>query len=258
MVDSLEVIVVVVVTELVPASIAWYAAYWAFSVWGALAGRIYRKHALLLGVTAFVFAMVGFLTYSTNQAIDDSLLVFYAAAFIFLFAFIDSTIPLARRSDPMLRSILGWDRLRVGLWGCVILLAGLNMFPAFGPALANSPFAASSFIGFLLENVAWPVVAGILFGLSGVALVVGARRSRDPMLRENLKWLGLVLLVVVLIFVADTSLSFLVPSETEFQFYYSYYALPAGLLLILATVFMYKAARSLVPLSRVPGHGETI
>ena len=205
-----------------------------------------------------VLAMVGFLTYSTNQAIADGLLVFYAAVFIFLFAFIDSTIPLARRSDPMLRPILGWDRLRIGLWGCAILLAGLNLFPAFGPALANSPFSSSSSLGFILENIAWPIVAGILFGLSGVALVVGARRSKDMMLRENLKWLGLVLVVIVLIFVVDTSFSFLIPGETEFQFYYSYYALPAGLLTILATAFMYKAARSLVPLSRVPGLDEAL
>jgi len=238
--DSSAIITAVVVAEVVPGAICLYAAYWAFSVRKALAGGMYRRHAFLLGGVSVLLAMAGFLTYSTNEVINALLSLFISALFIFAFAFIDSTVPLARRSDPLLRSILGWNRLRVALWIDMGALAIANTVPYFLPS--------NSEMGYILGNVLWPVFAIILFGASGTALVIGARRSRDPFLQRSLKWLGLCLLVLVLVFVADTLVSSL-PGVTIFDFYYSYYALPSGILTIIAAYFLYRSARSLAPMS---------
>jgi len=227
----------------VPAAIALYAAYWAFSVRKALAGRMYRRHAFLLGVVCVVVAIIGFVTYSPNQTINYLIAAFYSGVFVFLFAFFDSTVPLARRSDPLLRSVLRWDKLRVALWIDTGALAVLNVL--FQGAYSGP----TSSLGAALADILWPTLAIILFGASGAALFIGARRSRDPFFQTSLKWLGLVLIVVMLQFVVDTSLSFLVPNLTNFTYYYSYYALPSGFLSIVYTYFMYRSARSLAPMS---------
>jgi hypothetical protein len=239
--DSLGIIVAVVVSEVAPAAICLYAAYWAFSVRKALAGRMYRRHAFLFGVLCVIVSMLGFLTYSPNQVINDLLILFYSVVYIFLFAFIDSTVPLAKRSDPLLRSMLGWDRLRIALWIDTGALVIIN-------AISQELYASSQPVSFLL-SILYLVSASILFGVSGVALVIGARRSRDPFFRRSLKWLGLVLIVVALTFVNDNLLSYLVPNLSTFDFYYSYYALPSGLLTVVYTYFLYRSARSLAPIS---------
>jgi len=241
--DSIGIIAAVVVAEVIPAAICLYAAYWAFSVRKALAGRMYRRHAFLLGVLCVILAALGFLTYSTTEVLNILLALFISGVFIFLFAFIDSTVPLARRSDPLLRSVLRWDRLRIALWVDTLALAVVN-------AISQSLYSASTpaQVGLLL-NVLWFVLAAILFGASGVALVIGARRSRDPFFRRTLMWLGLSLLVTVLTFVIDTVLTILLPNLSTFDFYYSYYTLPSGFLTIVYTYFLYRSARSLAPVS---------
>jgi hypothetical protein len=226
--------------EFVVAAVWLYAAYWAFSVRKALAGRMYRRHALLLGVVGVLVAVVTFLTYSTNPAITDLISIYTSALFILLFAFIDSTVPVARRSDPLLRSILGWDRLRVVLWIDAAALGAANTIPSFLPS--------NSEIGNLLSGVLWLVFALPLFGVSGAALVIGGRRSRDPIFRRSLRWMGLVLIMVVAVFVDETLISSL-PWVTEFEFYYSAYGLPAGVLSAIAGYFLYRSARSLAPIS---------
>jgi hypothetical protein len=245
MVDSADLfLAIAILGEVVVGSICAYAAYWAFSFRRALAGRIYRRHALLLGILAILFGASVFLTYSTNTIVSDIITLFSAAFFLFIFAFIDSTVPLARRSDPMLRSILSWDKLRIALWFCVGVLTVDNLLPLLSPAAANSD------LGAFLENIGWFITATIVFGCSAVALVVGARRSRDPIFKGSLRWLGLLCLAAVLIFAVDTGLSAL-PGVTLYDFYYSYYGLPSGICAIFAAYFLYRSARALAPMSRI-------
>ena len=226
--------------EFVVAAVWLYAAYWAFSVRKALAGRIYRRHALLLGVLGVVVAPTAFLTYSTNQVINDLISVYISALFIFVFAFIDSTVPLARLSDPLLRNVLGWGRLRVVLWVDAAAMAIANAVPSFLPS--------NSEIGNLLSGPLWLVFALALFCPSGAALAIGARHSRDPFFKRSLKWIALILVMLVAIFADDTIISSL-PGVSQYEFYYSYYALPAGVLAAVAGYFLYRSARSLAPIS---------
>jgi hypothetical protein len=237
--DSLGIISAVVVAEVIPGAIALYAAYWAFSMRKALAGRMYGRHASLLGYLCVVVSILGFITYSTDQTINALLTLFSTGGFVFVFAFIDSTVPLARRSDPLLRSVLGWDKLRIALWIDTGILVVVNVLTQLFYS-ANWP---------LILNILWFASATILFGASGMALVIGARRSRDPFFQKSLKWLGLALIFAVMEFVPDTAISFLVPNVTQFDFYYSYYAVPSGLAAIAVAYLLYRTARSLAPIS---------
>jgi len=246
--DSGGIIAAVIVAQIVPAAVCLYGAYWAFSIRKALAGKKYRRHAFLLGVLSVLVGMVGFITYSTNQLVSDLFAVYYSVLFIFTFAFIDSAVPLARRSDPLLRSVLGWDKLRVALWVDTAALVAVLVIPV--SLTGNQPLVpnASQLVN-AFSNILWPIFAITLFAASGAALVIGARRSRDPFFQGSLKWLGLCLIAWMAVFAVDSLLFIAFPSVSTFDFYYSYYALPYGILTIIAAYFLYRCARSLAPIS---------
>jgi hypothetical protein len=242
--DSLGFALAVVFAEVVPAAIDIYAAYWALSVRRALAGRIYRNHALWLGAVGILVSLTNVLTFSNNTIIDYALLIYYDVIFVALFAFFDSTVRIARRSDPLLRSILSWEKLRVALWVDVGGMAGINSVPILSPSFANS--TAGNIVG----NFVWTALAVVLFGFSAAALVIGARRSMDPVLRRSLRWLGVVLSLVVVSFLVSAIESGIF-GVTSYDSYYSYPALPGGALYILAGYALYRSARSLAPINRL-------
>jgi hypothetical protein len=249
--DSVGLVSAVAIAEVIPGAIYLYAAYWAFGVRRALAGKIYRNHALWLGVVAIAAALYGFLTYSTNLSIQEAIGLIVSALILFVFAFIDTTMPVLRRSDPLLRNILRWDRLRIALW-CDVALAGaltyLSYLYYYNLSTGVSP--SNPVIGFI-ESVGWSIPATIAFGISAAALVIGTRRSADPVLKTSLKWLGVVLIFFVLNNIVTTVEGFIFTNITQFEFFYSYYAIPAGLLEIASAYCLYRSAKSLVPINRI-------
>lgn len=245
--DELELVLVVVFAEVIPAIVFLYSAYWAFTIGRALVGRIYRRQATWIGLLATALAVNVFLTYSNNLVVDDLINVSIALLFIIMFAYVDSVIPVIRRSDPLLRGILHWGTLRYFLWFDVTLLAAFNVLPGLFSPLA------SGIVGFLVQDVGWFTVATILFGVSGIALLVGVRRSGDMVLRSCFKWLGATLLIVIVEFVYDTAETAVLPNMSQFQFFYSYYALPSGAILIAVGYCLYKSVRALAPVGKIQG-----
>jgi hypothetical protein len=90
-----------------------------------------------------------------------------------------------------------------------------------------------------------------MFGASAAALVIGTRRSADPVLKMSLKWLGLALIFYVLSFVINPIVGLTIPTLTQFEFFYSYYALPSGVVGIVSAYCLYRSARSLAPIGRI-------
>jgi hypothetical protein len=237
MFDSLGFAVALVVAEVIPAAIFLYASYWAFSIRRALVSRIYRNQAFWLGAVGALVGISVFLTYSSNQVVNALIAVYYAAMFLVVFGFVDSIIPVAHRSDPLLRSIIGWERLRILLW-----------VDAF--ALGVVTFATYVLYSNFLNDIILPLVALSVFGVSGFAIVTGARRSRDPLLRASLKWLGVVLVLAVFVFIAYAIVS-AIPGVSEFDVFYSYPALLVGAVYIMMAYALYTSARSLAPVTRL-------
>jgi predicted membrane protein len=247
--DSFEIALTIIIAYIVPATIAFYAAYWAFSIRRALAGRIYRSHALWLGSTCILLASTGLFTYSTNSIVNTVLGVYYGVLFVVLFAFVDSTVRVARRSDPHLRSILLWEKLRIVVW---IDIAALEVFqaifvivPLVSPTFPNSPQGVTflNIAGYL-----YPVFSVIPFVAGAPALLIGARRSRDTVLQGSLKWLGVVFALIV---VSILEGNFFPSGINQFNQYYSYYAIPGGIIGILSAYAIYRSARSLAPMNRI-------
>jgi hypothetical protein len=233
--DSLGFALAILFAEIVPAAIGIYAAYWAFAIRRALAGRIYRNHALWLGVVCILGALSDFLTYSNNAIILVIITVFYIVFFAVIFAFVDSTVRVARRSDPLLRSILHWETLRIVVWCVIGVFAVVSVYSIVNPSFV----VVASFL------ISIPFIAG------APALLIGARRSRDPVLRESLKWLGVTVLFGIGLSVVSVIEGGVLGIST-FDAAYSYPALPGGAFLIMIGYSLYRCARSLAPTNRLP------
>jgi hypothetical protein len=243
--DSLGFALAVSIAEILPAAIGLYAAYWAFSIRRSLVGHIYRSHALWLGAVCVLFAATNFLTYSTNVAVSDALNVYYAILIAALFAFIDSTVLVARRSDPLLRRILGWDRLRIAIWIDIVALVVIFNLPVIDPSFVAS---INPVVGAILITALFtlPFIAG------APALLIGARRSMDPVLRGSLKWLGVAFLLLVVVGSAVGALvTSLLPGLSQFDQYYSYPAIPGGIFTLISAYAFYRSSRSLAPINRL-------
>ena len=168
--------------------------------------------------------------------------LFFELAFVF--AFIDSIVPVARRSDPLLRGILHWGKLRYVLWGDLGLAAIYLVLAAVYPSSENSGLGGA--IGFPLFLL--PFIAG------GPVVLIAARRSKDPILRGSLKWFGLVLLA----FLFNASISFtelVILNISQYDAGFSYPALAFVPGAVLGAYAVYRSARSLAPINRLPSTG---
>lgn len=215
-----------------------YGAIWAFRIQKALMSPLFKNRAQWVGVIALFFAVL----------VSSNLLIrFFAPANFYLslieycivdaagivtLVWVDTTIKLARRADPLNRNTFKWKQVRIIVWvftflttvgslASVVFLR-INFFTS--PGGAGGAFVAGPF--------GW-----VLLGF--IALVLSYRRSKDPVLREHLKWFGLFLF---LLFIVDTVLSRELAA----------FRIAGEVLLAIDAYFLYRGARSLAPFSRVP------
>jgi hypothetical protein len=255
------------VSYITAAAVFIYGAYWAFTIRRALVGRVYRNQALWLGALLLtgLIASDGVLFPTTNNPFVMAIVRFLAYGpwpILVVFAFLDSTIPVLRRSDPLFRSILHWRKLRIAIW-CV--LAFTTIFASYAsiylpacfstantPACVNSAMSnsnwASAVLGFW-GGLFW-VDASLVLILGAVGLLIGAKRSSDAVLRQSLKWLGVGLLCVPGLVLVSTVEAIL--GVSYYDMIYSYGILPWNALAILLGYALYRSARSLAPLNRLP------
>jgi cell division protein FtsW (lipid II flippase) len=199
---------------------------------------LFKDRARWVGVAAVTFAAV----VSSNLLIrffapDNFYLNFLEycivdTAGIVTLAWIDTTIKVARRSDPLNRNTFHWKQLRYFVWFFTFLTTAGSLFSVllFRANYFNAPGGNGG--AFIAGSFGW-----VFLGL--IALYLSFRRSRDSILREHLKWLGLFLFLLLLV---DTVLSrdflaFRIADEA---------------LLALDSYFLYRAAKSLAPLSTAP------
>ena len=131
------------------------------------------------------------------------------------------------------------------LWGDVAALALINVIPIVSP-----PSFVTSPVGDFLGNTLWNALASVMFILSGTALVIGARRSRDPILRGSLKWLGVLLFSVVIMIVVQ-AVEMTALGIGQFDSDHRNVALPGAAFDILGGYALYRSARSIAPINRL-------
>lgn len=216
-----------------------YGAYWAFQVRSALVSRLYRNRALWVGAVGTFLALLVLsdIIIGSLNSVDPYLSLFqfsigYLGAAL-TFAWVDTTLILARKSDPLQRNTLHWSKLRIVVWlGLTLAIAGglasailtrANYFMT--PTGPQGAFLYGPYGGYAIFSVP--------------ALIKSRGRAGDIVLRRHLRWL--TLFVVVLFFTSSliNNPSSSIPRTI------------GAFLLIVDAYCLYKAARSLAPLSHV-------
>ncbi len=211
-----------------------YSAYWAVTIRRVLVHRLYRRQASwVAGMGIYFVALSSFLTFAIFYSINTLYAnvlggTLIGSGFIVIFAWMDSTIRVARLSDPLSRDTLHWSRLRYFL-----------AFVTVGGAVGSVITAINS--GF--SQVA-PFGGALFFG--ALALLVSAARSGDVTLKKHLIWTGLCTLFLWLASQVEMPLSniqLLAQLSLSEVITYAFVAVGA--------YSLYKSARSLIPLGHL-------
>ena len=240
-----EIIIALFVGFILPTALLLLGGYWAFTIRKALASPIYRNHAHWLGAVC-IFILVFLPLGSLNLIPTLAFLVGVKTLFAVIFAFIDSNIPILRRSDPLLRDILSWSKIRKPLWLILFLL----LYP---PVLF---FSQQSVVGLVFQALS---IVPIAIGTR--ALFVGVSRSKDTMLRGSLGWFGVFLLcemAQILVFTTALAGGALDLSHSDLIVYLAYSppSFPSALLVDLAFYALYRSSKSLAPVRRLPSDDD--
>jgi len=215
-----------------------YGAVWAFRIRRALMSPLFKDRARWVGIAALTFAILVSSNLLIRFLVPDNfyfgflLYCIVDAAGIVTLAWIDTTIKLARRSDPLNRNTFLWKQLRYFVWFFTFVTTFGSLFSVIYNHVNYFNAQGGNGGAFIAGSFGW-VFLGFL------ALYLSFRRSKDPILREHLKWLGLFLFLLLII---DTVLSRdLVP-----------FRIADLILLAVDAYFLYCAVKSLAPLSRTP------
>ena len=235
------------------AAVLSYAIYTAFGIRHAFSVRLYRRQALGIGLIALVL-LTNFVNnfvlsyFPPNHPTDIAVtnlgvlgLPTFILFFAVLFYWIDASVLVAIKSDPLQRDTLRWRGVRLVLrlliYGSAVLVIGTFLFAAIFVAVPSGGASASS--GGAPAFLA-PSEFLLLLGVpvAGVVLLpISARRTKDPLLKKQLYWFGLFALFYILNSFITGSMS------NPVQVLFSNYAFN-----VITAFCLYRSAKSLVPL----------
>jgi hypothetical protein len=234
------------ITQIIAIGLFLYTAYWAFTIRRVIAPPLLRKQALWVGIVGAYFAGTFsysglFGVYNTTNALVNFLGSFlFFLGFIMIFAWVDATVRVARKSDPRLRDTLHWKRLRAFIW------AGLIVVPITVFGLAVPLLATNQSPGGLELLPALLTIVAIMLS-SGPALLLSGSRSKDATLRKHLKWFGLFVFLLFAAVITGFSLYLVRAQVIPIAGFVVGYA-P----FVAAAYCLYRSARSLVPIGHLP------
>ena len=240
-------------------TIGGYTAYWSLAIRRALRVSLYRRQLLWVASTS-LYATYLLVTYyfagpepfiPSFLASNPFFSVLNQISFVFfpvmLLVWTDSSIQLARRSDPLLRDPFLWNRTRILVWAIValgvVVIAVTGLAPPY-PRISDQNIGSvpGYTLGFSLQYVMLTVAA--------VVLLVGARRSGDEYFRRSLRWYGLGVAIIV----AGTFGDFLFISGNPLAATTVNLAWGLSQNIViwpLVAITIYECAGSLVPLNRI-------
>ncbi|MGI0078299.1 MAG: hypothetical protein ACRECH_01605 [Nitrososphaerales archaeon] len=216
-----------------PTVLMWpYSIYWAFSTRRLVSAKLYRNQALGIGLIAVVWLTFQLSFYSRDNFLNKIALT---TAVLVTFYWIDSSVLVSRKSDPLYRNTLHWKEVRLALWTLLIVLVVI-LFPSWQLISAGPPLLLGKDPS-LLSVISVYVLGFLLLGSGTVYLLTADLRSRDRTLRRQLIWFGLFFACFF---------GFIIVWTFTNQFFFSILAYALG------AYCVYQSAKSLSPLNRLP------
>jgi hypothetical protein len=219
-----------------------YVVYSALAIRRTIAGRIYRRQALGLSLVAIVYALNTVTSYYNSSGFDfyDLLgLLSFPLAFITIFYWVDTSVLAARLTDPLLRDTLHWSKVRFLILTFDFSALIFSFSYMIYLSLTTKVFPTSPPF-FLLAVYVTPAYVSV--GPGAAVLLVAIRRTADRTLRRHLKWFGFYL-VFIFAFGGIIGNGLAVYSVVWSN-------LVGGAANAAGAFFLYKSARSLIPLYR--------
>ena len=187
-----------------------------------------------------------------NQVADLAVSILQGMVILAIFAWVDTSALIARRSDPMLRDSIHWSKLRRPLWFllpvdyAIALLYSIYFILSGGSLSAPSP---------PVEILLLTIFITAPFAFGAVLLPLSSKRSGDLIFRRHLRWFGLLAFTVLLlgllygsVLSAGEGIGFLDLSQALLR--QPYLNLAFYGILVLAAALLVKTAGSLAPINR--------
>ena len=205
----------------------------------AFVSGVYRNRAFwiaALGVVTVLQALPGFVPNLANVMVGAVPLfeVTWFTLLLAYFAFVDSTILVTLQMDFFHRDALRWRKARIPILLVLVIFVAAILFSLLGTI--QSP-GNSLFIGI-------PLLVSLFFSIpySGVALVIGVRRTQDRTLKRHLTLLALVFILYISNFV-EASVTFNNPGTASI--------LLDDLFILGGVYVLYQAVMTLSPVGRI-------
>lgn len=216
---------------------------------------LYRRQALGIGLVSlgfayFTFSFDGAFNYLpaelTNGIVGNLQFVLNFYALLPLFYWTDVSVMVARESDPLERDHFHWSRVRMVLWPAILIALLVNTLAGLFVTANPSP---SLSISFIVEFALLLIPIIVPLAMAAILLPLTALKSRDFILRKQLKWfalaavsfamafLSLVLIGIVLFLLGNGYLSL-----NQYAFNLILYVF-----FTLSGYCLYRSARSIVP-----------
>lgn len=245
-----------------------FSASRAFRIRRALLVPLYRYQALWIGVAGLYWIIelalaetsvaAGLLNPALNTnrvgvGFSISLFAGLYVGLVLIFAWVDTMIRIGRNSDPRNRDTLRWSQLRLVLWAAIAIgevWGAVSITPSILAHMSTAPIW-----NLLLFYSANAPLFFLTAGVGALALLVSSSRSGDIIFRRQLKWVGMVVLVLFIEIALVLELVASSAGGTAFPTGGAGLVSAVGGLtainLILA-LLLYQSARSLAPVSRFP------
>jgi len=221
-----------------------YAAYISFVVRRGLTVPLYRSRALWLGTSAILWGVffIFFDNINAAYALFGSYhlvagTVFYVAIFLLtvfaFFVWIDRTVDTLIRLDFRRKNILGWKKVRPLYWLCAVLGFIFYIF-----STEYYVFSVVNYITTFSVTASSVPFLSIALAYALCAIIVGSIRTHDLTFRSHVKWFGLSVATLLLLFVRDIVVLPNIPVLNALPYIFFAY-------------FYYRMARSLVPVNKL-------
>jgi hypothetical protein len=220
-----------------------YIAYSAVAIRRTMAGGLYRRQALGVGLIGLVFVVIyldNYLPYDNVLGIITGL-VFYAMVLVLLY-WVDSSILAARRSDPLDRDTLKWSMIRWIVWVVSVSVIIATITAASYYTIGAGTFNPPDYLN-LLFSILFPIPIYIAAFCGVIVIPVAARRSGDITLRKNLQWFFVFLAIQLIL---QGGLGQVLSNDLTKS------NLVDGFALLLGIYPLYQSAKKLIPLYRFP------
>jgi hypothetical protein len=184
-----------------------FIVFRAAEIGRAFVNRIYRNRAFWIAATTVVVLVNDFVGHFPYAPLSNLSVFTFLLLFPVVFTFVDSTILATLEIDFFHRNTLRWRQFRLVAYIAVYGETAILFILIYTATFPNAP----SWINAVLNSAAFDILFLIIlfvFVYSVLAVIVGARRIQDRIMKRHLMLLGLAVALFIISIANDVTVAF--------------------------------------------------